>query len=105
MSEGEAERGGEPAMEVKVSVAGLFGGVMVNGSFEEDLKEGSRIVDLLKVMDRRRRLGRKVGKAIRKARRRTVVLLNGSRHGFDDVLKRELRDGDSLSFLLPIAGG
>ena len=101
----EAEREGEPAMEVKVSVAGLFGGEMINGSFAEDLKEGSRIADLLKVMDRRRRLGRKVGKAIRKARRGTVVLLNGNRHGFDDVLKRELRDGDKLSFLLPIAGG
>jgi len=83
----------------------MLGAKMVNESFEEEVAEGSSLEQLFRQVDGSRRFKRKYFKEALSAGQPPVVLLNGSRVEVPEELGEQLKDGDEVSVVSPIAGG
>jgi len=92
-------------MKVSVKLMVLLGAKMVNESFEEEVAEGTSVEQLFRQVDGSRRLQRKYFQEALSAGRPPVVLLNGSRVEVPEELGEQLKDGDEVSVVSPIAGG
>jgi molybdopterin converting factor small subunit len=96
-------RRGEPVVRVHVLIKGRIGEGWLDVDRTLELPRGATLATLLEVADRERIPLRD---AIDKSPHlRHTLMLNGSRCPVAENMARELKDGDQVYLLAPLAGG
>ena len=93
-------------MLIRLQVMGYFSGKAVTYRAEEELAGDTiSFEDFLKKLERERKPKRNFFKSISSEPHSFTILINNERFLFNDALRTELHDGDTVSILSPFAGG
>lgn len=93
-------------IRVKVKVMAFLDGKAVNKEFEWVIKEGSTLKKLFSELDKKKVINRGYFKRAFSFKRPPTLLLNGDRVDLKkDIIRYNLKEGDEIAVLMPIAGG
>ena len=93
-------------MLIKLQVMGYFSGKAITYRKEEEVEGDSiSLEDFLKKLEKERKPKRNFFKSISSQSDSFNILINNERFSFNDALRAELHNGDTVSILSPFAGG
>ncbi len=90
-------------MKVEIQIAAMICGRSINENLELEVGPRANVKDLIKAVDKSKRLDVKIAKAVFQGA--PTLLLNGDRLDVPKDLKHRLSEGDKVSVLLPLSGG
>jgi len=91
--------------KVRVKIAGMIDRKMLNRVYEEEVKEGLKVKELLFHLDKTQAKGQHYFKKMLKIPTPPVILINGEQQDMKEALETLVKDGDEIALLMPMAGG
>jgi len=91
--------------KVRVKIAGMIDRKMLNRVYEEEVKEGVKVKELLERLDKTQGKGQNYFKKFLKLPTPPVILINGDQRDLKEALEIAVNDGDEIALLMPMAGG
>jgi molybdopterin converting factor small subunit len=91
--------------KVRIKIAGMIDRKMLNRVFDEEVKDGIRVKELFEHLDRTQTKGQNYFKRFLKLPSPPVILINGEQMELKEALNSQVKDGDEIALLMPMAGG
>ena len=91
--------------KVRVKIAGLIDRNMVNRVYDEEVKDGLKVREILEHLDKTSAKSGHYFKKMLKLPTPPVILINGDQLDLKEALEAVARDGDEIALLMPMAGG